>query len=272
MSLAQYLLDIIFPPTCLACKNYLKDEREKSNHLCATCSGKLEYLPGFLCPVCFRRLSSSLPAEAFTRAGASVKEDWPSCHKDARFILAAPLHYDNPITQELIQTLKYGGLKTAAEPLASVLAAYFTDSVRSSKLEIGNFVLIPLPLHPAKERKRGFNQAFVIARVLRRNLLKDFAFNPLEGLPILSEAIVKTKNTPSQTEKEDYEARAENVRGVFKVKKPELVAGKDILLVDDVFTSGATMREAVRALKSAGAKRSLPSRLREHESKPALFF
>ncbi len=247
MSLAQYLLDIIFPPACLACKNYLKDEREKSDHLCATCSGKLEYLPGFLCPVCFRRLPTVTSAEAGLPG--------IPCHRDAQFILAAPLHYDNPVVQELTQTLKYGGLKTAAEPLANVLAAYFTDSIRSSRLEIGNFVLIPLPLHPAKERKRGFNQALVVAGVLRRNLLRSFAFNPLEGLPILAEAIVKTKDTPSQTEKEDYEARAENVRGVFDIKKPELVAGKNIFLVDDVFTSGATMREAVRVLKSAGAKK-----------------
>ena len=247
MSLAQYLLDIIFPPACLACKNYLKDEREKSDHLCATCSGKLEYLPGFLCPVCFRRL----PTGALTTTGLPAV----LYHRDAQFILAAPLRYNNPVVQELIQTLKYGGLKTAAEPLANVLAAYFTDSVRISRLEIGNFVLIPIPLHPAKERKRGFNQALVVAGVLRRNLLKSFAFNPLEGLPILAEAIVKTKDTPSQTGKEDYKARAENVRGVFEIKKPELVAGKDILLVDDVFTSGATMCEAVRALKSAGAKK-----------------
>lgn len=233
MSLAQYLLDIIFPPACLACKKYLKNDLERSRHLCPDCSEKLVFLPGFLCPVCSRRY----PIGGDSPAG--------ECHKDAQFVLAAPLSYGNPVVRELIQALKYGGLKTAAEPLASVLAEYLRASILNSKFQILDSIIIPIPLHPSKEKKRGFNQALVIAEKLKNSLKID---NPL-----LTDVLIKVKSTPSQTEKNDYEAREENVRGSFRVEKPGLISHKDIFLVDDVFTSGATMREAARALKSAGA-------------------
>ncbi len=234
MILTHYLLNIIFPPVCLACKNYLKRGEERTRRLCATCSEKLGYLPGFLCPVCSRRL----PAGEKT------------CHRDSQFILGAPLRYAAPVARELIHALKYGGLKTAAEPLASILAEYLAESIQNSEFacparEIENFVFIPIPLHPAKERKRGFNQAEVIAESLKRKC----------GLPIATDALIKTKSAPSQTEKKNREEREENVRESFKVKNPELIAGRNIFLVDDVFTSGATMREAARILKLAGAKR-----------------
>ncbi len=231
MSLAQYLLDIIFPPACLACKSFLKNGGEKSEHLCATCREKLEFLSGFLCPICLRRLPE----------GERV------CHKESRFILAAPLSYSNPVVRELIHTLKYNGLRTAAEPLASVLAAYLSASFENYKLRIENFILVPIPLHPNRERERGYNQAFVIAQDLRDKLKTD--------IPIFTDVLTKVIPTPSQTEKKDYKEREENIRGSFKILKPELVAGKNILLTDDVFTSGATMREAARVLKSAGANK-----------------
>lgn len=247
MSLAQYLFDIIFPPTCLACKDYLKSEDEKSRYICDVCSLKLDYLPGFLCPVCFRRL----PAEVLTKAGL------PPCHQDAQFILAAPLSYGNPIVRELIHVLKYNSLKTAAEPLVSVLAWYLSASFENCKLSAGggsafggkieNFNLVPIPLHPSKERKRGFNQALVIAD-RSKEVLKLNA-------EVLSEVLVKISSTPSQTKQKNYEAREENIRGSFDIKKPELVSGKNILLIDDIFTSGATMREATRVLKLSGAKK-----------------
>jgi ComF family protein len=227
--LTHYLLDIIFPPVCFACKEYLKSGSEKTNHLCTACSGKLGYLPGFLCSVCLKRL----PAPEKT------------CHKDAQFILASPLEYSNPVAREIIHTLKYGKVRTAVEPLAQILCDYLTASVKNSNLLIGSFSLVPIPLHPKKERGRGFNQAAVIAEKLGEK----------SGLPVLSSVLKKTAFTPSQTEKKSGAEREENVRDTFIIKNPELVAGKNIFLVDDVFTSGATMREAARVLKLAGAKK-----------------
>jgi len=237
MILAQFLLDIIFPPICFACEAHLKTENEKKIGVCAACSGKLGYLPGFLCPVCFKRL----PAVASAKAGLPVN----ICHEESRFILAAPLRYSNPAARGIIQTLKYKKIEAAADPLVSILAEYLSVSLLNSL----NAVIIPVPIHWKKERKRGFNQAFVIARGLK-NRMEIF-----RETPIISGALVKIADKPSQTKQKDYKAREENIRGSFEIRKPEQISGKNVFLVDDVFTSGATMREAVRILKLAGAKK-----------------
>ncbi|MGC9611112.1 MAG: phosphoribosyltransferase family protein [Minisyncoccia bacterium] len=243
MILTHNLLDIIFPPVCLACKEYLKNGAEKSRRVCDACSVKLDYLPGFLCPICLRRLPTDLPAEVSTKAGVLIRTCRPPCHKNAQFVLASPLDYSNSAVREIIRVLKYDGIRTAAEPLTSVLAGYLSSSFGNYEMKIEDFSLIPVPIHSSKERKRGFNQALVIAEELKKKT----------NIPVIPEALKKIKATPSQTEKKNNEEREENVRGNFAVKKPELIAGKNIFLVDDVFTSGATMREAVRVLKLAGA-------------------
>ncbi|TSA46376.1 ComF family protein [bacterium] len=239
MILTHYLLDIIFPPICFGCKKYLRDGGEKMRRLCGGCSRKLDFMPGLLCPVCFRRL----PTETL------MESDRPPCHKGSLFALAAPLQFANPVACELVHILKYGKVRAAAEPLANVLADYLADSAQNSKLEIGNFILISVPLHPKKERERGFNQALVLIELLKQKS------EILRKVPILTGALVRTRPTLSQTKKKNREEREENIRGCFGVRNPELIAGKNILLVDDVFTSGATMREAARTLKSAGAKK-----------------
>ncbi|MEK7626557.1 MAG: ComF family protein [Patescibacteria group bacterium] len=239
MSLSQYLLNIIFPPLCLSCRKYLGRDEEIIRRLCTNCSSKLSFMPGFLCPVCFRRLPSI----------ALAKEGWSICHRDAQFILASPLDYSNPTAQELIHTFKYGKIEAAAEPLISVLVEYLSASFKNNKPEIKNFVLIPIPLHPKKRRKRGFNQALIIAERLKARL------DIFREITIVSDALFKKESNKSQTEQKDYASRENNVRGSFGLRKLELIAGKNIFLVDDVFTSGATMREAVRVLKSAGAKK-----------------
>ncbi|MGC9602954.1 MAG: ComF family protein [Minisyncoccia bacterium] len=233
MILTQYLLDIIFPPVCFACKSHLEKGEERTRRLCSGCFRKMDFMPGFLCPTCFRRL----PAGEKT------------CHPGNKFVLASPLNYSNSVARELVHMLKYGKLRAAAEPLASTLADYLASSIQNSRLEIQNFVLIPIPLHPKRERERGFNQALVLAEILKEKS------EILCNVPILIGAFARIKPTPSQTKKDDREERENNVRGCFGVLKPELISGKDVFLVDDVFTSGATMREAARVIKAAGAKK-----------------
>lgn len=234
MILTQYLLDIIFPPVCFGCKKYLRDGEEKMRRLCGDCSRKLDFMPGLLCPACFRRLPD----------GEKI------CHLESQFVLAAPLSYSNPAARELIHVLKYEKIRAAAEPLAFVLAEYLRETYRSRlpyQSDLTNFVLIPIPLHPKRERKRGFNQALLLAELLKEKS------EVLRETPILPDALIRIKPTLSQAKKKNRKEREENVRGCFDAGKPELIPGKNIFLVDDVFTSGATMREAARVLKSAGA-------------------
>ena len=102
--------------------------------------------------------------------------------------------------------------------------------------------ILPVPLHRKREKMRGFNQAELLGRSISR----------LSSLPLLRGVLVKTRNTPAQVSLEAAE-RETNLRGAFEVRKPALVKGQTVLLVDDVFTTGSTLRECSRVLGQSGA-------------------
>ena len=127
------------------------------------------------------------------------------------------------------------------EPLGELLLEACED-LRDDGIDL----LIPVPLHPRRLRERGFNQSLLLARHLSRRL----------GLPCEAEVLVKVKDTPSQTSLSPAE-RQRAVRGAFEVMKGERIREKRVLLVDDVFTTGATVNEASRVLLRAGAEEVL---------------
>jgi ComF family protein len=102
--------------------------------------------------------------------------------------------------------------------------------------------VVPVPLHPARERERGFNQAAVLARELAR----------ATGLPVDEHTVVRRVQTERHRRGMDAAARRESVAGAFEVRQPKQIAGRRVLLVDDVFTTGATVSECAAVLKSAG--------------------
>ncbi|HET6370449.1 MAG TPA: phosphoribosyltransferase family protein, partial [Nitrospiria bacterium] len=104
-------------------------------------------------------------------------------------------------------------------------------------------IVIPIPLHPARLREREFNQAALLARPLAKHLSVSFMVDLLD----------RVLPTPQQVGL-SREERARNVRKAFAVRQPDSIAGKRILLVDDVFTTGATLNEAAKSLKKKGAK------------------
>lgn len=103
--------------------------------------------------------------------------------------------------------------------------------------------IIPVPLHPKRKKKRGFNQAQIIAKELAK----------LKGIELVEGRLVKIKNVPPQTFLEVGE-RDRNVSGAFRVVDGDKIEGKVVLLVDDVYTTGATIRECGSVLRDAGAK------------------
>ena len=103
--------------------------------------------------------------------------------------------------------------------------------------------IVPVPLHAERERERGFNQATTLARALAQ----------LSGLPLDEWSVARTKHTPRHRAGMDARARRETVESAFQVERPRLVENERILLVDDVFTTGATVSACAQALKEAGA-------------------
>ncbi len=106
-----------------------------------------------------------------------------------------------------------------------------------------NLIFIPIPLHQERRRERGFNQAALIAQNIAT------AYN----LPFIASTLVRTKPTPSQLIVRTQKAREKNMENAFAVTKKEDIAGKRVVLVDDVYTTGATMKHAAIALRQAGA-------------------
>jgi len=145
-------------------------------------------------------------------------------------------NYQDLVLKKALWMLKYQGAKQLAKPLAELIRERIWK-----KLETENWLVVPVPLSKNKLRHRGYNQAELIARELSGNVRADVLF--------------KKFHTKSQVEVKNKEERLVNIIGSFEIKNPEKIKGKKIILIDDVLTTGATMREAQKVLKSAGAKK-----------------
>jgi ComF family protein len=141
------------------------------------------------------------------------------------------------ILRDLIHLLKYRRIRPLAEPLGRMMS-------RALPPQSHHDALVPMPLHWRRRFIRGFNQAELLARVVSRRT----------GLPI-PDALSRSRHTSAQAELASASQRRANVRGVFVVRRPELAAGKRIILADDVLTTGATVNSAAAALLAAGAAR-----------------
>ena len=142
--------------------------------------------------------------------------------------------------------MKYSGVRPAARPLGHHLA----EALRSTLSEFpGDWLVVPVPLHPARRRSRGYNQAELIARVALRHLRDS-------RLQLAPKVLVRTRFTESQTGF-TREQRRQNLRGAFAVPRRVHLRGRRVLLVDDVLTTGATADECSRILLGAGAEQVL---------------
>lgn len=205
-------LDIFFPPLCLGCQSYLR-ETEKPDLVCEICLGKVE-----LNRILFH----------------------PNNISGNKFSLAAATSYSDKTVKELIHHLKYNGLEGVVKPLGEFVMKYLADI----NLVLDGWILVPIPLHSSKYRKRGFNQAEVIAEEINKKL----------KLQIITKALRRTKATDPQITLSS-DKREENVKNCFGPGgEISLVKGKKVILIDDVYTSGATMKEAVKVLKKNGVK------------------
>ena len=220
MTITERVLNLIFPPSCLSCLTRLK-----RGVVCAGCISKIQPHQTPFCGQCGSRLPY----------GKKI------CHPKFPYILGAVSDYDNATIKSLIHGLKFNYVARAALPLSELLIRY-----AEPLLIIPNDALvIPVPLGAGRRRKRGFNQAELIAKPLAEH------FN----LSFLPKTLRRIRNTRPQSELKHLRDRRENVKGCFAVGEPEAIQGKTIILVDDVVTSGSTLYEAAWTLKAAGARK-----------------
>ncbi|HEY6448509.1 MAG TPA: phosphoribosyltransferase family protein [Acidobacteriaceae bacterium] len=143
--------------------------------------------------------------------------------------------------------LKYDGM----EPLARRLGALAGRQALAIADLPDHLVLVPVPLWAAKERQRGFNQAVMLARGAMAEMRR---LRPVMRLQLAVDALERRRATESQAGLSPHQRRV-NVRGAFSVFRPADIDGRDVLLIDDIYTTGATARACTKALRSAGAQR-----------------
>jgi len=217
------ITDLIFPPICLNCRGHVASDLT----ICTRCMGTINLHQTPFCGKCGLRLGG----------GKRV------CHKDFPYLLGSATDYSCEAVKSLIHGLKFQSISSAAKPLAALLTHY----AEMIALPLRGYTVIPIPLSPARFRERGFNQSELIARLFaeRFELLLD------------AKNLVRTKNTKPQSETKNIAERRENVKECFAVRNPELLQSSNVILIDDVTTTGVTLFEAANALKAVGVRRIL---------------
>lgn len=223
--LLEPLLATLFPCRCAGCQASLRQPTLAP--LCANCWRSVPRHPGPLCG-CGWPLPAGIPGPCGRcRRGLSVF---------GRGFSFGP--YSGTL-RDLVLELKYRNRRRVAERFAELIES---DPQAAEILADGG-VLVPVPLHPRRCRERGFNQSELLATALAGR----------SRLPIAPRALVRRRDTATQTGLSAAQRR-ENVRGAFAIRDRAKVAGRIVVLVDDVLTTGATVRECAAALLEAGAR------------------
>lgn len=218
----QFLLNLFFPKVCFGC-------HKEGSWLCEDCISTLDIQNWSLCPVCQKRVLDF----------KTCKSCRPKTNLTALF---TPLSYQNPLIKKVIHYFKYEPfIKELVQPLSHIIISHL-NLIECPILD-KNFILIPVPLYKSRLRWRGYNQSEELARELSNTL----------QIPIETDLLVKEKSTLPQIELTGEE-REKNIKGVFSCQNIEKFKGKKVLLIDDVFTTGATMEECSKVLKEAGAR------------------
>ena len=211
----QQAIELLFPPRCAVC-------------------GSME---SFLCPDCRASLSTAEQPRCAVCWQPNATERCERCaqNRPAFSGLRSPFVF-NGGARELVLALKYQHQTVLARPMAELLCRFLADNPLPAD------VLVPVPLFPRRRRIRGYNQSTLLAQALGKQL----------ALPVNEKTLFRARSTASQAKTRNVNERRTNVRDAFQCGDKQL-AGKRVLLIDDVSTTGATVDACARALREAGA-------------------
>lgn len=228
MSWIQKIINIILPPRCIKCGNVLSD----NNGLCTVCFNSLTFISEPYCQKC---------GHPFIEIKKGEKMLCANCIKKTN---KTPFRYNrsslvyNEESKKMILALKFMDKTENAPILASWMFLSGKDIWND-----GVDIIIPVPLHYTRLLKRKYNQSALLAKEISK----------LSNIPVDYTSLIKYRKTRPQVEFSGQE-RIKNVKNAFSIKNPEKIKGKRIVLIDDVQTTGSTLRECAKVLKKAGAK------------------
>jgi ComF family protein len=219
------LSSLFYPAICVVCSRDI----ERPEYLCDSCHGKAPRISAPFCAKCSEPFSGAI-GQTFRCANCE--------HRTLHFDSAVAAYRSRGLVRNLVHAFKYGHQRHLRHPLAQWLGENMGDArLRGRRFDL----IVPVPLHPARERERGFNQAALLAELLARQTAV-----PLR--PVLE----RIRYTTTQTAYDRAE-RMENLHNAFRLRKKANVRELHVLLIDDVLTTGSTLSECARVLREAGA-------------------
>ncbi|MBI3813303.1 MAG: ComF family protein [Nitrospinae bacterium] len=230
MNFLSKILDILLPAKCLLCGG-LHDKGMEN--ICLTCMDKIPFIKEPSCAKC------GIPFEILYSI-----EDNPD-YLCGRCRAAPPLfdralsacRYDDTV-REIVSAYKYQNKPYIGKDLISIVFRFLKDKIA----ELSPELIVPVPLHIKRLKERGYDQSYILAEGVGREL----------NIPVSYKNLTRIRYTTPQVELSGNE-RLKNVKGAFSIKDEFEIKGKGILLIDDVFTTGATIRECVKVIRGAGA-------------------
>jgi len=230
----DWLVDWLYPPRCRACAQAFHGR--DAEYFCAGCWDKIRLVSHPVCNVCGRPFPDASGGDH--ACGVCLARP-PHFARAWSWACYPREEAENHPLRQAVQRFKYGRKVSLGKPLGRLMARGCGDFLRECNAD----VIIPVPLHPKRLRWRGFNQALLLARQVSK----------VYGIDADPYVLRRIKETPPQTQLNEEERRR-NVRGAFGLAPGRSVEGLKVLLVDDVFTSGATVNECSRTLSRSGAR------------------
>ena len=223
----ETVLTFLYPTQCRACETPLG--LETVPYLCNACWAQMQFVEPPWCEMCGTPFLSA--------ASSCESEVCDECAKaPPRYGKLRTIAFYEASLRQAIHLFKFEKRTGLAKPLIQLMLEHLPDDCQ---IEDYDFIL-PIPIHKKRLRERGFNQSILLAQGIAK----------AKGVPIATDIFVRHKNTKAQSSLAGRE-RQENITGAFEVRKPDAISGKRLLLIDDVFTTGATIREAVKELWNA---------------------
>jgi ComF family protein len=223
-TVGRMAVDAVLPPRCLSCGTIV----DMAGALCPDCFNGFTFIAQPFCRICGISLQAAVPEEPV--CGACLRERPDYNRARAVFVY-------NAASKSLLLKLKHGDRTDAAVHLSRWMQRAGAELLDACD------VIVPVPLHRWRLLWRSYNQAALLANALGK----------IAGKPVVPDALARIKATPSQG-RLDRQSRRRNVARAFAVTRGPMIAGKRVLLIDDVLTSGATAEACTRALLAGGAQ------------------
>ncbi|OGY39350.1 MAG: hypothetical protein A2418_01635 [Candidatus Brennerbacteria bacterium RIFOXYC1_FULL_41_11] len=227
------LLDFFFPVSCFFCHQPKNKNTNPAGVICVDCEAKIDLNAWIFCPICNKKITTE-----------RTKTDGCEKHRTVICGLGAAANYNDPYLKPLILRYKYDFHEKFGDIFSDILFRYFENLKNQLGIEKNeNWVVTFIPLSAKKERWRGFNQSKIIAK----------KFAQKTGLNFIT--TLRRKNTQiSQAHLKSKEKRLQNIKESFQIDPDITVKNLNVILIDDVCATGATLLEAGKILKKNGVK------------------